>query len=484
MAAAGETTLAWRPIASCFARPQVSIAEAHDGLARRRPLVPPSPARAPDNMTGFGRLIAMRESVIATWGQRAYEEDIIKGSFVGRSSFILNTPDAIRHVLVDNYENYTRTPAGIRVLRPMLGEGLLIAEGKAWKHQRRTLAPAFTPRAVASLVPPMIAATAETIVKLGAAASGPVDLREAMQRMTLEIAGRTMFSFGMERHGAALRDFVMDYGARLARPRLLDLVLPLGWPTPQDFARARFRRRWTSFVGMLMAERRAAGKNEGAPPRDLFDLMGAARDPETGAAFTDEQLGDQVATMILAGHETTATALFWSLYLLALDPSTQETLAAEVKGANINGAPDIERLKFTRAVLDETMRLYPPAYLIARAAAGPDTIGGMAVNDKDLVLIAPWLLHRHEKLWDDPNAFIPARFMPGAPTPDRFAYLPFGVGPRICVGAHFALVEATLALAKIIAAFRVELLDREPVLPVGVVTTQPDRSPMFRITPR
>ena len=135
---------------------------------------------------------------IETWGQRAYEEDIIQGRFFGRSSFILNTPDAIRHVLVDNYENYIRTPAGIRVLRPMLGEGVLIAEGRAWKHQRRTLAPAFTPRAVGTLVPHMVAATDETIAKLQARSNAPVDLREAMQRMTLEIAGRTMFSFGMD----------------------------------------------------------------------------------------------------------------------------------------------------------------------------------------------------------------------------------------------------------------------------------------------
>jgi unspecific monooxygenase len=305
-----------------------------------------------------------------------------------------------------------------------------------------------------------------------------------MQRMTLEIAGRTMFSFGMDRHGAALRDFVMEYGTRLARPHVLDLLLPLSWPSPQDISRSFFRKRWTRFIAMLMAERRAAGKNADAPPRDLFDLMGAARDPETGAAFSDEQLGDQVATMILAGHETTATALFWALYLLALDPVTQEELASEVKGATVNGALDIERLKFTRAVVDETMRLYPPAFLIARAAAGPDTIDGRAVSKNDIVLISPWLLHRHEKRWTDPNAFIPARFMPGTPPPDRYAYLPFGVGPRICVGAHFALVEATLALAKVIGAFRVELLDNEPVLPVGVVTTQPDRSPHFRIARR
>ena len=462
----------------------MSIAEAWDLPVTRQPLVPPSPPRASETMSLFGRLTAMRESVIGTWGQRAYEEDIIQGRFFGHSSFILNTPDAIRHVLVDNYENYTRTPAGFRVLRPVLGEGLLIAEGRAWKYQRRTLAPAFTPRAVATLVPHMVAATDETIAALKAACGAPVDLRETMQRMTLEIAGRTMFSMEMSRHGPALRDFVMEYGARLARPHLLDLMLPLSWPSPQDFSRARFRKRWTSFVAMLMTERRATGKHEGAPPRDLFDLMVAARDPETGEAFSNEQLGDQVATMILAGHETTATALFWSLYLLALDPLSQDRLAAEVRDATVGGALDIERLKFTRAVVDETMRLYPPAFLIARSAAGPDTIAGRPVKNKDVILIAPWLLHRHEKLWRDPNAFIPSRFMPPSPPPDRFAYLPFGVGARVCIGAHFALVEATLALAKLIGAFRVELLDKEPVMPVGVVTTQPDRSPMFRITPR
>jgi unspecific monooxygenase len=461
----------------------MSIAEAYDMPVSRAPLVPPSPPRAPDNMTAFGRMMAIRESAIGSWGQRAYEEDIVRGRFFGRSSFILNSPDAIRHVLVDNYENYTRTPASIRVLRPVLGEGLLIAEGRAWKHQRRTLAPAFTPRAVTPLVPHMLAATDATIAKLKAVSNAPVDLREAMQRMTLEIAGRTMFSFGMDRHGTALRDFVMEYGGRLAKPHVLDLLLPLGWPSPQDFARARFRKRWTAFVAMLMAERRAAGKNDGAPPRDLFDLMGAARDPETGDAFSDEQLGDQIATMILAGHETTATALFWSLYLLALDPATQEELAAEVQGASVNDALDLERLKFTRAVVDETMRLYPPAFLIARSAAGLDTIAGMPVKKGDIVLVAPWLLHRHEKLWRDPNAFVPSRFLTGTP-PDRFAYLPFGVGARVCIGAHFALVEATLALAKMIGAFRVSLIDKAPVMPVGVVTTQPDRSPMFAITPR
>ena len=460
----------------------MSIVEIHDLSRARRPLVPPTPPRAPDNMGALRRVLKMGDNAIATWSQRAYEEDVIRGRFFGRSSFILNTPDAIKHVLVDNYENYARTPGAIRVLRPMLGEGLLIVEGKAWKHQRRTLAPAFTPRAVDTLIPHMVAVADDTVAQLKQRCDRPIDLREIMQLMTLDIAGRTMFSFAMGRHGATLREFVFEYGTRLASPHLLDLVLPLSWPTPRDFARARFRKRWTAFVAMLMAERRAAGKSGDAPPQDLFDLMDAARDPETGAGFSDELLADEVATMILAGHETTATALFWALYLLALDGESQERLAREAQDAE--GAIEPERLPFARAVVDVALRLYPPAFLIARAAAGPDQVSGFPVRPGDVILIAPWLLHRHEKLWQAPNAFLPERFMPGSAPPERFAYLPFGAGARVCIGAHFALVEATLALARLVGAFRIELVDHLPVLPVGVVTTQPNRSPMFRITPR
>ena len=449
----------------------------------RRPIIPPTPPRAPDDMSFLGRVAVIRQNMIATWGQRAYEEDVLEGRFFLHKSFILNRPDAIRHVLLSNYENYTRTPAGIRMLRPVLGEGLLIAEGHAWTFQRRTLAPAFTPRATANLVPHMTAVLDETIAKLDARSGETVDLRETMQRMTLEIAGRTMFSFGMDRHGPTLRNFVVEYGERLGRPYFLDMLLPVSWPSPMDFARARFRKRWTEFVAMLIAERRAAGKKDGAPPRDLFDLMDEARDPETGKGFSDEQLIDEVATMILAGHETTATALFWALYLLALDPDTQEEVASETRGEHLDSMADIDRQKFTRAVIEETMRLYPPAFLIARAARAKDNAAGIEIGRGDIIMIAPWLLHRHEKLWDQPNAFVPKRFM-STEAPDRFAYLPFGAGPRVCVGAPFAQAESVLALARLIGAFRVELVDTVPVIPHGVVTTQPDRSPMFRITRR
>ena len=460
----------------------MSIADVVQAPAARLPLIPPRPAPAPPTMSTFRRMLKISKSGISTWGERAYQEDVVQGRFLGHSSFVLNTPDTIRHVLIDNYENYTRTPPGIRVLRPMLGEGLLLSEGKTWKLQRRTLAPAFTPRAVATLMPHMRDVINETVAELTTQQGQPLDLREAMQRMTLEIAGRTMFSFGMTEHGPTLRNFVIEYGARLARPHLLDLMLPLGWPSPQDISRKFFRRRWTRFMSTLIAERRAIAKQDAAP-RDLIDLMVAARDPETGEAFSDENLVDQVSTMILAGHETTATALFWALYLLAQDGPTQDELAREARAESAAGEPDPEKLKFTRAVLDETMRLYPPAYLIARMAAGPDVLDGREVKKGDVIFIAPWLLHRHEKLWANPEAFIPQRFIAGPP-PDRFAYLPFGVGPRVCIGAHFALVEATLALARIVGAFRIELASAEPVMPIGVVTTQPDHSPTFRITRR
>src|SRR5258708_22796377 len=153
---------------------------------------------------------------------------------------------------------------------------------------------------------------------------------------------------------------------------------------------------------MQRAGRRGAGKNDGAPTGDLFDLMGAARDPETGEAFSDERLGDQVATMILAGHESTGTALFWSLYLLALDPATQDEVAADVQRATVDGGLEIEQLKFTRAVVDETMRLYPPAFLIARAATAADTIAGMPVKKNDAMLITPRVVHPHGRAAHNP----------------------------------------------------------------------------------
>jgi unspecific monooxygenase len=222
-------------------------------------------------------------------------------------------------------------------------------------------------------------------------------------------------------------------------------------------------------------------------PRDLFDLLQAARDPETGQGFSREQLRDQVATMILAGHETTAVTLFWSLVLLAGAQDEQERVADEARGVDV--MPDdamevVPRLVRTRAVISEALRLYPPAFTLVREAIGPDRVGTIDVRRGSVLMIAPWVLHRHRRYWRDPDAFDPSRFMPDALPPERFAYLPFGAGPRVCVGAQFALVEATLVLAMLVREFRVVLDDPMPVVPVAIVTTQPDHPPAFRLSSR
>jgi cytochrome P450 len=237
-----------------------------------------------------------------------------------------------------------------------------------------------------------------------------------------------------------------------------------------------------ALMGRIMDARLQAPLS--AVPRDLFDLLVAARDPETGQAFGRDQLRDQVATLILAGHETTAVTLFWALTLLAQAPAEQERVAREAATRGFteaDAAATLANLPQTRAVVNETLRLYPAAFTMARQAIAGDSAAGLDIPRGALILIAPWVLHRHRRLWRDPDAFDPSRFLPAAPPPARFAYLPFGTGPRVCVGAQFALAEATLVLGAIIRDFHVELMGRRQVLPVGIVTTQPDHAPWFRL---
>jgi cytochrome P450 len=450
-----------------------------------QPFIPPHPEPAPEDLSPRQLLTLMRTNNLRVWSQRAYEEEVVVRRAFGRSSVIFNAPEAIRHLLVDHPEAYGRSRATLRMLKPLLGEGLFISEGAAWRHQRRTLTPAFTPRSVELLVPHIRSATDEMIGRLAAGERDQVELFPKIQRLALEIAGRTMFSVEMQQQGPLLRDQIIRNGQGLGRPRLLDFVVPIGIPTPHDWARAWFRRGWIRLIDQIMAERLKA-KTHASGPRDLLDLLLAARDPEGGEGFSPRQLRDQIATMILAGHETMAVALCWSVYLLAQLPEVQERIAQEAATAlaDSGAEPEPNQLTYTRAVLDEVMRLYPPAYVIVRAACHPDKVAGVEMKLGDLAFIAPWLLHRHHRRWHEPDAFVPEQFLPGAPAVDRLASLPFGVGPRVCIGAHFALTESTLVLAELIRSFRIELGTTRPVFPVAVVTTQPDHAPPFRLQRR
>ena len=433
----------------------------------------PVPER-PLSIPGFLR--AMRVNALTMWPDSAYEEDIQFRSLFGRPYVLINAPDAIHRVLVDNPENYTRSPASIRILRPLVGNGLLLSTGESWRLQRRTIAPSLAPRVMPLLARHVIACAEEAIDRLSQQAAQPVDLLSAMQFLALEVAGRSMFSLEMTRFGAAMRAMLVEYSVRLAPPHLLDVLLPPSVTTPRDWQRRRFQTRWMALVESMIHERTSLP--EADAPRDLFDLLRAARDPETGQGFSPSQLRDQVATMILAGHETTAVTLFWALYLLSLDQDEQGRVAGEVGGEPITPEA-LPRLVRTRAVVDETLRLYPPAFVLVRAALGPDRLPGLDVKRGLIVMIAPWVLHRHRRLWRDPEAFDPTRFLPDAPRPPRFAYLPFGAGPRICIGAQFALTEATLVLAALVQRFRLALAPGERVLPRAIVTTQPDHPARF-----
>jgi cytochrome P450 len=454
-------------------------------VSEAQPLSSPVPRARAAAMPGREIAKALRENALLAFPPEAFEEEVIVRSFLGRQQIILNSPPAIHHILLENPDNYRRTAATIRMLRPLLGRGLLLSDGEAWKHQRRTVAPAFAPRTIPLLALHVARAADAAVEELAACSAQPIDLLTAMQSLALEIAGISMFSLAMERYRPELRDLIINYTGHLGRPTFLDFVLPLAIPSPRDFARRRVRRRRMKLIGQIIAERR--GKASEAAPRDLFDLLSTARDPESGTPFSDEELADQVATMISAGHETTGLALFWSLYLVASVRAVQERVAAEVAALDLSpdgAAEALQKLIYTRAVVQEALRLYPPAFTIARLARAPDVAGGIPVPANAVVFIAPWVLHRHHRLWVQPEVFEPARFLPDAPQPDRFAYLPFGIGPRVCIGAQFALTEATLVLASMIQAFRIERADDDPVKPVAIVTTQPDHPPLFHLQRR
>lgn len=448
-------------------------------------LVPPRPIPPAVPLPFFRFLRTLRTNALAMWPEAAYEQDVVRRSLLGATNLLVSAPSVVRHVLVDNPDNYRRTHASIRILRPITGDGLLLSTGDAWRLQRRTIAPALSPRMLPLLTRHIMTATNVLIAQLGTQVDQSINLLSVVQTLALDIAGQSMFSLQTRQHGTAMREMLTEYGLEYARPTLFDMLLPASITTLRDRRRQRFQRRWMALIERIMRERMQLEASD--TPRDLFDLLRAARDPETGAGFTDMELRDQVATMILAGHETTAVSLFWALLLLAESPATQARVAAEA--ARLDLSPDraaaaLDQLVFTKAVVAETLRLYPPAFLMVRQAIAEDRVGDFRIPRGAVLMMAPWVLHRHRKLWRDPDLFDPTRFLPDAPAPERFAYLPFGAGPRVCVGAQFALAEANLVLASLVRSFHIRRETAEPVLPVAVVTTQPDHAPLFRLTPR
>ncbi len=445
------------------------------------PLVPPAPVplRRPSPWRFFRSL---RTDVLGTFAEEAYERPAIRNRFLGRTFLLVNDPAGIRRVLVDNAFNYVKPASTLRVIGPFTGDGLLLTEGDEWRGQRRRVAHGFAPARVRGLHPSFAAAAAGLNRALDAGA--PLD-PGAFEAVALDAVLRALFSDASPDRRERLRGLVRRYlsdGRGPGRIGMHDLFAR----RPDDFAfllrgRRRFRADWFAEVDAVIAAR--AGVSRDVP--DLLDGLLAARDAETGEPLPAAEIRAQVATFIAAGFETTARLLFWAAYLLALDPAEQDRVHAELAGGDPADDGDAAARPRLRAALQETLRLYPAAPIVTRRALADDEVAGEPVRAGDRVTISPWLVHRHRRLWDDPAAFRPERFLgrPNAFLADD-AFLPFSKGPRVCIGAGFALAEAGVVLASLLRRRRLLPADGPPAMPVAVVSIRPDRPYAFRLLAR
>jgi len=402
--------------------------------------------------------------------------DVVRMRLGQYRAHLLRNPDHIRHVFVDNAANYSKQTRGYQKARIVLGEGLVTSEGALWQRQRRIATPAFGRQRVAALAGTMVEATGRALAAWRERTRGgaSIDAFAELMRLTLEIAVRTLLGIGPEAVTQGLNRAVSVVLERTNDIITNPLYPPLWVPTPKNRALKRAIAEIEGFVYAAIARRRAS-PNPAAS--DLLSLLLAARDEQTGEGMSDRQLRDEAVTILIAGHETTANVLAWAAYLLAMHPGVERRLHAEVGSAMGEREPtadDVPRLPFTRAVIEEAMRLYPPAWMIGRCAIREDVIGGYRIPAGTFALISPYVTHRHPGLWDNPEAFDPDRFIDGrAERLPKFAYLPFGGGQRFCIGATFAMTEATLLLAMITRACRLALVGGQRVEPFAMITLRP-----------
>jgi cytochrome P450 len=398
--------------------------------------------------------------------------------------YLLSDPADIRHVLQDNARNYHKSPLYDRI-RDGLGNGLLTSEDSFWLRQRRLAQPAFHRQRLLAMTDAMVDCTGRMLERWEriAAAGETIDVVAEMMALTQAIIVRTMFSTDL----GATADIVNRTWPIINRrigetfwATKLETKLPL--PANRRFQRAL--RELDDVVYRIIAERRRQGRDEA----DLLSMFLSARDEETGAGMTDRQLRDEVMTMLLAGHETTSLALAWTYYLLSRHPDVEEGIAGEVQRVIGSGRPafaHLDRLVCTRRAIEESLRLYPPAWGFSRRAQADDEIGGYRVAAGSLVFLIPFVVHRRPALWPDPERFDPERFAPEreAERP-RFAYIPFGGGPRGCIGSQFAMVEAQLIVAAIAQRFRIELVPGQEIRAEPLITLRPSPGVRARLTTR
>jgi cytochrome P450 len=428
----------------------------------------------------LGKLLDFRRDRLGLHRQCAELGELVRVPMLHRTVWCVTSPELVHALLVEQEAAFVKAP-GLNVYgRFLLGNGLLTSEREVNRARRRQLAPAFTPRRIAGYAAPMAALAERAAARLRPGQG--VDVAEEMMRLTLAIVGKVLFDADIEGEAAVVGEALTE--AMEFMIDSLTLPLPLAWPLPRNRRVRTAAARLDDIVYRIIAERRASPGDRG----DVLSTLLEAQD-DAGAGLTDRDVRDEIMTLMLAGHETTANALAWTWYLLAQHPEVYDRVQAEADAAlagRTPGAADLPRLPYTLAVLEEAMRLYPPAYAIARQAERDVTAGGATIRAGEIVLVSIRQLHRRGDLWPEPLAFRPERFTDDAArrARPRYAYMPFGAGPRVCIGNHFALTEAQLVLATFAQRWRLRLAQRPDVVEEPLVTLRPRGGIHVEVMPR
>jgi cytochrome P450 len=392
------------------------------------------------------------------------------------TGYLVSHPDYIKHILIDNNHNYNKQNIDYQLLKTIAGNGLLTSDGDFWLHQRRLIQPAFHRKRIQGFAKLMTETTLEMLERWQSPArlGRPLDISQEMMHLTLSIVGKALFSQDISGEadvvGKAFTFLNEDISARFQSV----FTPPLSWPTPRNLRFHSAKHDLDEVVTEIIQTRRREIENNIDPEEDLLSMLLLARDEETGKGMDDHQLRDEVMTLLLAGHETTANALSWTWYLLSTHPWQAERLQTELARVLSGRNPEVDdlpKLEFTHRVIKESLRLYPPAWIISRKAIEDDKIGGYFIPAGSDVAMSSYVVHHSPRYWENPEGFDPDRFTE-ARSKDRpsFAYFPFGGGPRLCIGSDFAMLEAQLVLATVAQKFRLDLVPGHPVVPEPLIT--------------
>ncbi|MFK7876672.1 MAG: cytochrome P450 [Paracoccaceae bacterium] len=389
-------------------------------------------------------------------------------------SFLVNQPDLVRRVLKERPEDFPKSDRIAEGLKPLLGEkSVFLTNGAEWKQQRRIIDPAFEGGRLRDVFPAMCAAAASMSARLERS-EGAIDVEREASYVAADVIFRTLFSIPIE-HDIAKAVFREFQTYQRTQPIVnIAALIPLPAWVPRLFRKSTrgAARRLRGLIADLVAQR-AKEIDLGIAPQDLATKIMTQQDPETGKRFTRDEMVDQVAIFFLAGHETSASALSWALYLLATHPDLQDQVAAEAKAVDFSHFSEISRLKLTRDVFRETLRLYPPVPMMVREATCPERFRDRDVPRGAQIVISPWHLHRHSRLWDNPDGFDPMRWeTDNGKSCMRNAFFPFSAGARVCTGAGFAMAEGVILLAQIMKSFHVEAFDNDVPVPVAHLTVR------------